>query len=99
MSYVTRMVFHAGSHASLWHTHINSNVATEFSDIDSLEMPLMLSGKVEKGPVVMRSDDGIFHVRQQSVHDFHAAQWNRNSSRLNAVTVNAVQDMSRYCSF
>ena len=49
MSYVTRLTFRNGSaRVTVAHTHVNTYVKTEFTDITSLSMPLRLGGPVAR---------------------------------------------------
>ena len=58
MSYVTRLTFREGStRVTAAHTHVNTYLKTEFTDITSLTMPLQVVG----GPL---GDDGEFELVQ-----------------------------------
>jgi PcRGLX-like N-terminal RIFT barrel domain/PcRGLX-like protein central beta sandwich domain/PcRGLX-like protein C-terminal alpha/alpha toroid domain len=47
MDYITRLTFRVGSpRIDVAHTHINTNLEHEFSDIDSLTMPIRLTGNI-----------------------------------------------------
>jgi hypothetical protein len=77
MSYITRLVFRAGSpRVTVAHTHLNTFVKTEFTDITSLVMPLALSGDIKRAGAFTREKDGTLRGLPDDVSGFRVAQWN-----------------------
>ncbi len=83
MAYITRLEFCAGStRVTVAHTHVNTFVKTEFTDITSLTMPLALSGGVKRACAFVRDDDGVLQTRPGDASTFRVAQWNEREFTL-----------------
>lgn len=83
MGYITRLVFRAGSpRVTVAHTHVNTFVKTEFTDITSLVFPLTCAGGVKQAVTFARDDDGLLQERAANVAEFQVAQWNEKEFTL-----------------
>jgi len=83
MAYITRLVFRAGSpRVTVEHTHLNTFVKTEFTDITSLVLPLTLSGGVKRAYAFARDDDGMLRGLPDEASDFRVTQWNEKEFAL-----------------
>ncbi len=83
MAYITRLEFRAGSpRVTVAHTHLNTFVKTEFTDITSLAMPLTLSGGVKRAYAFGRDDDGTLQGLPDDVDSFRVTQLNEKEFTL-----------------
>jgi len=86
MGYVTRLTFRPGSaRVTVTHTHVNTYVKTEFTDVTSLVMPLVFPGGVKKA-VSFTSEDGgkpkDLREWKTDAGGFCVAQWDEKTLAL-----------------
>ena len=95
MSYITRLTFREGStRVTVAHTHVNSYLKTEFTDITSLSMPLQaVGGKLgrDRQFELLQLDDKkcILKVPGETIERerYHGGSWFKNPSGRIGVNV------------
>ena len=98
MSYVTRLTFRNGSsRVTIAHTHVNTYLETEFTDIESLSIPVQLAGSAMTATAFVRTGDGALSPLPCEIRNdtpLSVLQLDESTSQLSHAS--AARDVGKY---